>query len=293
MAQQNQHIIEQKKKGIYKNLLTGGISASIARTITNPIERLEILRQVGNTDYKGLSLSKSIKKFYQTQGLTGLFKGNSASIARIIPFSAIEFYSFEFYKNLLMRGEHNKNRQNSIFYTILCGGLTGLNAITLTFPLDVARTRLAVDTQNSPIKEKSLLSSLLHLYKTEGIKGLYKGYSVTFVGSIPYVAIKQTTFDFLKTNFMIDQYRGSLNFIYGGFSGVLGTVLLYPTYMIKRVLQANDKKDLRLFKYVGDIYRNQGFVGFYKGMSMTLIKIVPYQGLLFWLNEKLKVLLSY
>ena len=63
MSHQN---VEQKKKGVYKNLLSGGISASIARTVTNPIERLEILRQVGNTDYKGLSLSDSVKKFYKS-----------------------------------------------------------------------------------------------------------------------------------------------------------------------------------------------------------------------------------
>ena len=34
--------IEEKRKGVWKNLLSGGISASIARTLTNPIERLEI-----------------------------------------------------------------------------------------------------------------------------------------------------------------------------------------------------------------------------------------------------------
>lgn len=285
--------VEKKKKGVYKNLLSGGISASIARTITNPIERLEILRQVGNTDYKGLSLQKSIQKFYQTQGIKGLFKGNSASIARIFPFSAIEFYSFELYKNTIIRGNPNITRQNSIFYTILCGGLTGLNAITLTFPLDVARTRLAVDTQNSSIHEKSLTHTLINLWKSEGIRGLYKGYSVTFIGSMPYVAIKQTSFDFLKTNCMVEGYRSALNFVYGSFSGVLGTVLLYPTYMIKRVLQANDRKEMSLSKYIAEIYRTQGFMGFYKGMSMTLIKIIPYQGLLFWLNEKFKTFLDY
>jgi len=289
----NENKVEQKKKGVYKNLLSGGISASIARTVTNPIERLEILRQVGNTDYKGLSLSESLTKFYKTQGVTGLFKGNSASIARIFPYSAIEFYSFEFYKNFLIRGEQNKSRQNSIFYTVICGGLTGLNAITLTFPLDVARTRLAVDTLNSPIKEKSIFTSLNHLWKAQGIRGLYKGYSVAFFGSIPYVAIKQTTFDLMKTHFMIDKYRGALNFIYGAFSGVLGTVLLYPSYMIRRVLQANDKKEMKLLDHANQIFKNQGLSGFYKGLSMTLIKIVPYQGLLFWINEKLKVIFKY
>lgn len=155
------------------------MSAAFARTIINPIERLEILRQVDNPDYKGVSFSQSMKKFYDTQGVPGFFKGNSAALIRIFPFSAIEFYSFEFYKNLIIRG--HKDRQNSFFYTMLCGGLTGLNAITLTFPLDVARTRLACDTLNSATHEKNIFACLSHLYKTEGFKGLYKGYSITFI----------------------------------------------------------------------------------------------------------------
>lgn len=40
---------------------------------------------------------------------------------------------------------------------------------------------------------------------------------------------------------MVDRYRSQLNFVYGSLSGVIGTCLLYPTHLIKRVLQANSK----------------------------------------------------
>jgi len=130
-------------------------------------------------DYKGVNVHKAIKKFYQTEGIKGLFKGNSAAVVRVFPFSAIEFYSFEFYKNLLIRSK--PERQNNLYYTFLCGALTGLNAITLTFPLDVARTRLACVTSNSQVQDTNLRSSLIGLYTNYGIRGLYKGYSVTFI----------------------------------------------------------------------------------------------------------------
>jgi hypothetical protein len=126
--------------------------------MTNPIERLEILRQTENVDYKGLSISRSFVKFYKTQGLTGVLKGNSASVARIFPFSAIEFYSMEQYKALF-------GNKKTIGYNMLCGSLSGLNAATVTFPLDVARTRLAIDTQNSAVQEKKLTTALINLWK--------------------------------------------------------------------------------------------------------------------------------
>jgi solute carrier family 25 protein 16 len=118
-----------------------------------------------------MPINKAFIKFYQTQGLQGLFKGNSASIARIFPFSAIEFYSMEFFKNYFI------HKKGNILYTMLCGSLSGLNAITCTFPLDVARTRLAASTQNSSLQENRLIVALANLYKQQGFAGLYKGYS--------------------------------------------------------------------------------------------------------------------
>lgn len=92
---------------------------------------------------------------------------------------------------------------------------------------------------------------------------------------------------------MVPEYKNTLNFLYGSLSGVLGTVVLYPTYMIKRVLQANTDKNFRLFAYSKDLIKRQGLKGFYLGMSMTLVKVIPYQGILFLCNEQLKILLKY
>jgi hypothetical protein len=92
---------------------------------------------------------------------------------------------------------------------------------------------------------------------------------------------------------MFPKYASKLNFIYGALSGVIGTVILYPTYMIKRVLQANNDKNFTLFKYSKDLLARQGIGGFYQGMSMSLAKVIPFQGILFWCNERLKILFKY
>jgi len=115
------------------------------------------------------------------------------------------------------------------------------------------------------------------------------------------VAIKQTTFDYLKNNFIIEQYRSQLNFIFGAFAGVLGTTILYPTYLIKRVFQANSKifnniiddMSLTILQYIKITLREQGIIGMYKGISITYLKTIPYQGLLFYTNEKFKIYLKY
>lgn len=233
---------EQKKTQLYKNLLTAGPASIIARTIICPIERVEILWQISNREFKDLSLTNSIKKLFEKQGFLGLFKGNSASLLRVVPFSSIEFFSMEFYKNIFVRGKsENLSEGMKLEMYLICGTLTGLNAITFTYPLDVVRTRMASNTSDMKLRQTKFISSFLGLYRSDGITGLYKGYYITFIGSVPYVAIKQTTYEMLKSTFKPSSHQHIFNFLCGSFAGIFGTTLLYPTYMLKRVLQANSK----------------------------------------------------
>ena len=159
---------------------------------------MEILRQVENVDFKGMSLKDSFIKIYKTQGILGFFKGNTASVLRIFPFAAIEFYSLEKFKNYFIRGK--ENRQSLFFFNFLCGGLAGLTAATFTFPLDVARTRISINTENSHVKESSIATSMINLWKVAGIKGLYKGYSVAAFVMITFNNIGKHVLHSDKTN---------------------------------------------------------------------------------------------
>ena len=50
---------------------------------------------------------------------------------------------------------------------------------------------------------------------------------------------------------------------------------------------------MKIFKFLLDTIKNNGFLSLYKGMQVTLIKIIFYQGILFSTNEKFKLLLGY
>lgn len=116
-----------KKKATDKtHLVTGLISGTIARCVTHPLERLRILQQIGDQKYKGRGTINSINFMFKTEGLSGLFKGNLVNLAASSPFSALEFYFYEVYKNNLFP---NIERQDLTFYhKVLCGALTGVSA---------------------------------------------------------------------------------------------------------------------------------------------------------------------
>ena len=74
------------------------------------------------------------------EGIYGFMKGNGVNVLRIAPFSAFEFYFYELYKSLIMQ-----EQSDSKFMKLMCGGLTGMTASTLTYPLDLIRTRLSLN----------------------------------------------------------------------------------------------------------------------------------------------------
>lgn len=63
---------------------------------------------------------------YKSEGFLGYFKGNGATIAKIAPFSALEFYFYEVFKSSLYPG--TPKNELSYFQKLICGGCTGIVA---------------------------------------------------------------------------------------------------------------------------------------------------------------------
>ncbi|KAG6423224.1 hypothetical protein SASPL_113613 [Salvia splendens] len=81
---------------ICKSLVAGGVAGGVSRTAVAPLERLKILLQVQNPhNIKYSGTVQGLKYIWRTEGLRGLFKGNGANCARIVPNSAVKFFSYE------------------------------------------------------------------------------------------------------------------------------------------------------------------------------------------------------
>ncbi|GKU87978.1 hypothetical protein SLEP1_g2299 [Rubroshorea leprosula] len=81
---------------ICKSLVAGGVAGGVSRTAVAPLERLKILLQVQNPhNIKYNGTIQGLKYIWRTEGLRGLFKGNGTNCARIVPNSAVKFFSYE------------------------------------------------------------------------------------------------------------------------------------------------------------------------------------------------------
>lgn len=79
----------------------GGVAGAVSRTVVSPLERLKILLQVqsaGQNEYR--SVSKALGKMWTDEGWRGFMRGNGTNCVRIVPYSAVQFGSYNLYRKV-------------------------------------------------------------------------------------------------------------------------------------------------------------------------------------------------
>ena len=81
---------------------------------------------------------------------------------------------------------------------LICGGAAGITSVFFTYPLDIVRTRLSIQSasfaalsESKRAKLPGMWATMVIMYKTEGgILALYRGIIPTVAGVAPYVGLK-------------------------------------------------------------------------------------------------------
>ena len=87
---------------VFAAFLAGGVAGAVSRTVVSPLERLKILFQIqshGRNEYK-MSVGKGLAKMWREEGWKGFMRGNGTNCVRIVPYSAVQFGSYNFYKSV-------------------------------------------------------------------------------------------------------------------------------------------------------------------------------------------------
>eukprot|EP00934_Nitzschia_sp_Nitz4_P004058 Nitzschia sp. Nitz4//scaffold13_size275219//56687//57844//NITZ4_000851-RA/size275219-exonerate_protein2genome-gene-0.43-mRNA-1//-1//CDS//3329535945//4048//frame0 len=174
----------------------------------------------------------------------------------------------------------------------------GILSRLLTHPLDTAKARLqAVGiTYNGPV------DVLRRTIATEGIRGLYRGFSTVIVGGTPGTIIYLCSYDIFKERIAAltdpDQTNASdasfaVHFASGLSAEAVACLIYVPVDVIKERLQVQHANQATTnYKGGGDalvrILRTEGLSGIYKGYGATLLSFGPFSALYFVFYEKFK-----
>lgn len=170
----------------------------------------------------------------------------------------------------------------TFWQSFIAGGVAGVASRTITSPLDVVKILAQVGTKET---KAGFLKSFSNIYEREGLLAFWKGNGIACIRLFPYNAIQFSSFNQLKLILSDDSGRLSIlnSMIAGSLAGIMATVVTYPTDMVKTRLTA-DHADPAHAKYKSlvhcftTIVAEEGALAFYKGMSTSIIGVVPFAG---------------
>lgn len=263
---------------VITSLIAGATAGALAKTTIAPLDRTKINFQINkDVPYSFRAALLFLHKTYTHEGFLALWRGNSATMARIIPYSAIQFTAHEQWKKLLQVDLHDDTKVRRF----MAGALAGITSQSLTYPLDLARARMAVTDKYSGYR--TLREVFVKIWQCEGPRTLYRGYWATILGVIPYAGTSFFTYDTLKKEYY--KYTGDsspntvISLVFGATAGVIGQSSSYPLDIVRRRMQTTGvtahcaDRYLTIGTTLAKIYREEGFIrGFYKGLSMNWIK---------------------
>lgn len=149
--------------------------------------------------YKGIM--DCIVRIPKEQGVLSFWRGNLANVIRYFPTQALNFAFKDKYKQVFLGGV-DKHTQFWRYFAgnLASGGAAGATSLCFVYPLDFARTRLAADVGKSGTERefKGLGDCLVKITKSDGVRGLYQGFSVSVQGIIIYRAAYFGVYDTAK-----------------------------------------------------------------------------------------------
>ena len=260
-----------------KNLFLGGVSGCISRTIVAPMDKIKILMQHKKTT---LPFTAFLKNNIKQEGFFNLWRGNGANLLRIFPFSGLQFVTYDFCKeNLFENNNTNTNR-------LICGGISGIVATSVTHPVDVIKHRLMCYQNINTFKDATI-----DIYKENGgkMRNYFKGYGSTITSLTPFISLNFTIFDFLKENIVKNnEINPTTTLMLGGFSALFSQTLCYPLDTIRRRMQNRETIYKNGFDAGKKILKNEGFLSFYKGLLPNILRMVPNTAIRFAIFDYLK-----
>ncbi|KAJ1779439.1 coenzyme A transporter [Coemansia sp. RSA 518] len=299
----------EKSQYLAKTLVIGGVAGCTAKTVVAPLDRVKILFQTHNakfTKYTGthFGLFKAGAAIYREHGVRGLFQGHSMQLARIFPYAAIKFMTYEQLK------VHVRN--------FLAGSLCGVISVSVSYPLDMIRVRMAYITPTAGVRAERVRVVAKMIYQEKahqfGILNFFRGFPVSLMGIVPYGGVSFLTHEYLtalaRSRFAniavipastrqesrrrrkVHELKAWAELTAGGISGVVAQTASYPFELVRRRMQIvgahSPATRSSAIQIVRDVWSTAGLRGFFVGLTIGYVKVVPMFAISFYTYEKLK-----
>ncbi|WWC67139.1 uncharacterized protein I206_101046 [Kwoniella pini CBS 10737] len=294
--------------------VAGGIAGCVAKTAIAPLDRVKILFQTSNADFRKyagtpMGLIHASGVIYKTSGIRGLFQGHSATLMRIFPYAGIKYMLYDWMERILIPTPDHRDP----WRFFVAGSTSGVASVLCTYPLELIRVRLAFQTKTS--ERTSLLEAVKSIYHEKDVVHtsrqkpnispfirsiplypFYRGFSITILGMIPYAGVSFLTYGTLKKHAAdyISYFKDRptmRDLSCGAVAGAVSQTASYPFEVIRRRMQVGGtlvNGGISAKQAIQTIYNAKGWRGFFVGLSIGYVKVIPMTSISFATWQLLK-----
>merc|ERR1719324_711131 len=276
------------------DFLAGGVSGAVSKTITAPIERVKLVIQTQDANPKIISgevprytgIGNCFGRIYSEQGLAAFWRGNFTNCIRYFPTQAFNLAFKDSIKKMFPKYSPKTEFGKFFLVNLASGGLAAAGSLTIVYPLDYARTRLASDVGSG----KKTFSGLGDCIKKTmagpgGFLALYTGFGVSVVGIIGYRGLQLGTFNTITGINPWKKDKGIMgavsSFVAAQTAITFGAGATYPFDTVRRRMQMQSEKpaEEHIYKGTMDCFKkiaaDEGLAsGLYKGFIANVIRSV-------------------
>jgi solute carrier family 25 protein 39/40 len=195
----------------YSPILAGTSARALSTIIVSPIELIKTKSQSFTRSVPALTIAR---QEFSKGGPLSLWRGVSATLWRDVPFSAIYWYSYEYFKRKFIKSNAIKQLNNPdgalLWTSFVSGASGGMIAAFLTHPFDIVKTRRQIEMFNfhqpsSPSAARpsapSTVAVFSQIFRDEGWRGFTSGLAPRVTKIAPACAIMISTYEIAKAKF--------------------------------------------------------------------------------------------
>ncbi|CAK5266071.1 unnamed protein product [Mycena citricolor] len=294
----------KKPVGFATHIAAGGIAGGCEALACQPLDTIKVRMQLSRS---GRAPGTKARGFLATGAMIvqretplALYKGLGAVLSGIVPKMAIRFASFESYKSFLADRTTGKTSTAGIFLAGLGAGTT--EAIAVVTPMEVVKIRLQAQMHSlaDPLETpryRNAGHAVYTIIREEGVATLYRGVSLTALRQATNQGANFTAYQELKK--LAHRMQPELvelpsyqHMLIGLISGAMGPFSNAPIDTIKTRLQrAPATPDVsalgRITAIAGEMWKQEGFKSFYKGITPRVLRVAPGQAIVFAVYERI------
>ncbi|PYI28404.1 mitochondrial carrier protein [Aspergillus indologenus CBS 114.80] len=281
--------------------IAGGVAACGAVTVTHSFETVKIRLQLqGELQSKTDAVKKyrgvfhGVKVILQNEGPRGLFRGIGSAYIYQVLLNGCRLGFYEPLRGGITNAIYKDSQVQSLGINVFAGATSGIIGAAAGSPFFLVKTRLQSFSPFLPVgtqhNYRNSFDGLSKIYKTEGVKGLYRGVGAAMVRTGFGSSVQLPTYFFAKrrlTKHLGMEDGPALHLASSTASGfVVCCVMHPPDTIMSRMYNQTGNLYKGAFDCLFQTIRTEGILAIYKGYFAHLARILPHTILTLSLAEQ-------